>query len=110
MEPRDDSGKFAPKSDSVRSVRSIRATDWVWDEFGFLADGLKITRADLLEKWVKSSGPPTRAGDDGPDEQATPIELAIAIEQLTQALTLKANSGGAIKAKIRAALAELVRQ
>lgn len=81
----------------------------MWDEFGFLADSQKITRADLLEKWVKSSGPPTRAGDGGPDGETTPIELAIVIEQLTQALTLKANSGGAIKAKIRAALAELNR-
>lgn len=90
-------------------MRSLRATDWVWDEFGFLADQMKMSRADLLEQWVKSSGPPTRAGDDGPGEQATPIKLAIAIEQLNQALTLKANSGGAIKTKIRAALAELNR-
>ncbi len=109
MEPRTESGQFALKSEEVRSVRSIRATDWIWDEFGFLADQQKMSRADLLEQWVKSSGPPARAGDGGPEGEATPIQLAIAIEQLTQALTLKANSGGAIKAKIRAALAELGR-
>lgn len=109
MEPRDDSGKFAPKSDSFRSVRSIRATDWVWDEFGFLADSQKITRADLLEQWVKSGGRPAAAGDGEQSDETTPINLAIAIEQLTQALTLKANAGGAIKEKIRAALAELVK-
>lgn len=109
MEPRTESGQFALKSEEVRSVRSIRATDWVWDEFGFLADQQRISRADLLEKWVKSSGPLARAGDGGPEEHAAPIQLAIAIEQLTQALTLKANSGGAIKAKIRAALVELGR-
>ena len=90
-------------------MRSIRATDWVWDEFGFLADGQKITRADLLEQWVKSGGPPARAGDDGQGDVVTPIELAIAVEHLTQALKLKANAGGAIKEKIRAALAELVK-
>lgn len=109
MEPRDDSGQFSLKSDAPRSVRSIRSTDWVWDEFGFLADGQKITRADLLEQWVKSGGPPATAADDGQGDTITPIELAIVIETLNQALTLRANAGGAIKDKIRAALAELVK-
>lgn len=107
MEPRDGLGKFAPKSDAERKVRSIRATDWVWDEFGFLADSQKITRADLLEQWAKSGGPPARAGDSDQGDNLTPVELAIVIESLNQALTLKANSGGAIKVKIREALAAL---
>lgn len=109
MELRDDLGHFVQKSDAPRSVRSIRATDWIWDEFGFLADGQKLTRADLLEQWVKSDGPPAAAGDGGQGETITPIELAIAVEHLAQALTLRANAGGAIKDKIRAALAELVK-
>jgi hypothetical protein len=109
MEVRTETGQFALKSDAVRSVRSIRATDWVWDEFGFLADGQKLTRADLLEQWVKSGGPPGPTGGDGEGDGLTPVELAIVVETLRQALTLKANAGGAIKEKIRAALDELTR-
>lgn len=109
MEPRTDSGQFALKSDAARSVRSIRATDWVWDEFGFLADGQKITRADLLEQWVKSGGPQPAFNSVELVEEVTPAQLAIAVEELRQALTLRANAGGAIKEKIRAALAALNR-
>lgn len=86
-------GRFTAKSDSERQVRSIRVANRVWDDFGFLADQRRITRADLLEEWVKQSGP---AG--GADQSA------IAIALLKEALNLKANSGGAIKAKIRQAL------
>jgi hypothetical protein len=94
--PRADGGLFALKSESERLVRSVRATDWTWDEFGFLADQRRITRADLLEIWVKTpqSSPVV----------PTAIEKAIALEHLRQALELKANAGGAIKAAIRQAL------
>lgn len=88
-----ENGRFAAKSDADRKVRSIRATDRVWDDFGFLADQRRITRADLLEEWAKQSGPTTAAS-----------QSAIAIALLKEALNLKANSGGAIKAKIRQAL------
>lgn len=94
--PRTDGGLFALKSGSERLVRSIRVTDWIWNEFGFLADQRRITRADLLEEWVKA--PPS--GTD----TTTPIETAIAVEHLKKALALKANAGGAIKAEIREAL------
>ena len=92
---RAEGGLFALKSGSERQVRSIRTTDWIWDEFGFQADQRRITRADLLEQWVKS--PPVTSG-------ATPLETAIAVEHLKKALALKANAGGAIKAEIREAL------
>lgn len=95
-EPRTEKGKFAPKSDSEREVRSIRATKRVWDDFGFEADKRRITRADLLEVWV-SSPPATAPSGDGHD-----LEQVITI--LEQALTMKANAGGAIKAEIRKAL------
>lgn len=109
MEPRDDLGKFAPKSDAERKVRSIRATDWVWDEFGFFAGSRGITRADLLEQWVKSGGMrPAPRTEEIPFDLG-PVQVAIAVEELRQALTLKANAGGAIKEKIRAALATLNR-
>jgi hypothetical protein len=104
MEPRDDSGRFTAKSDSERKVRSLRATDWVWDEFGFLASGQKITRADLLEQWVKAGGLSPGPKIDAVVSSPTPVEIAIAVQILTEALDLKANAGGAIKAKIREAL------
>lgn len=97
MENRTDQGKFALKSESERKVRSIRVTDRTWDDFGFEADKRRITRADLLEQWVR--------GESLTHTQiATPIELGLAVAILTDALDLKANAGGAIKAKIREAL------
>lgn len=96
MELRTEQGKFAPKSDSERKVRSIRVTDRAWDDFGFEADKRRITRADLLEQWVSCpSAPPTATS-------AADLESAVAI--LEQALTMKANAGGAIKAQVRKAL------
>lgn len=86
-------GRFIAKSDSDRLVRSLRATPRTWDDFGFLADQRRITRADLLEEWVSQNGPSAAAS-----------QSAIAIALLKEALELKANSGGAIKAKIRQAL------
>lgn len=86
-------GKFVAKSDSERLVRSIRATPRTWDDFGFLSDERRITRADLLEQWVSQGGPST-VGQSS----------AIAIALLKEALGMKANAGGAIKAKVRQAL------
>lgn len=94
--PRDDEGLFALKSGIKRFVKSIRVTDWLWDEFGFQATQRRITRADLLEVWIKENANVTT----GP----TPIEIAIAVQHLKTALELKANAGGAIKAEIREAL------
>lgn len=97
-ELRTEQGKFAPKSDSERKVRSIRATDKVWDDFGFEADKRRITRADLLETWIGS--PPVDIATA--PTNAAALEDVIAI--LEQALTMKANAGGAIKAQVRKAL------
>lgn len=95
-EPRTEQGKFAPKSTAERKVRSIRATDHTWDDFGFEADKRRITRADLLEMWA--SEPPA------PPNSTSAADLEQVISVLEQALTKKANAGGAIKAEIRKAL------
>lgn len=97
MENRTDRGTFALKSESERQVRSIRATNRTWDDFGFEADKRRITRADLLEQWVKGESLTHSQG-------TTPIELGLAVAILNNALDLKANAGGAIKAQIRKAL------
>ena len=50
MQAKDKRGRFTNKSNSDRKVRSIRATNQVWDKFGEQADKQRITRADLLEE------------------------------------------------------------
>lgn len=92
------------KSETERLVRSVRATEWVWNEFGFLADSRGITRADLLEQWVKSGGMKPQPQTEAVAFDLGPIQLGIALEHLRKALALKANAGGAIKAEIREAL------
>lgn len=89
---RNKQGQFAPKSDEIRRVRSVRVTDTTWEQLGAMAEERGITRADLLEEWVGSEK-----------------RLSEAIAVLEEALTLKANAGGAIKAKIREGLEKLTK-
>jgi len=51
---RKESGRFTFKSDTHRSVRSIRATDKAWEVLGSVSASRGITRADLLEYIVDS--------------------------------------------------------
>jgi hypothetical protein len=104
MAGRSAAGKFILKSETEREVKSIRSTNRVWDDFGFLADSRRITRADLLEHWVNDGGPPAAPEPALASGGLGPIELAIAVTHLRKALELKANAGGAIKAEIREAL------
>jgi hypothetical protein len=97
MRARDDNGKFTSKSDTQRDVRSLRATDQVWDEFGDLASSKGMSRADLLEVLVQSYGRRTATVID--DDVIHKI-----VDVLQDALDLKPNAGGAIKAKVREAL------
>lgn len=50
---RTEQGKFAPKSEEYRQVRSIRLTDKTWQKIGFVADKRRITRADLIEQMAE---------------------------------------------------------
>jgi hypothetical protein len=52
---RDLQGKFALKNDDYRQVRSLRLTDATWTAWGIAAEGLGLSRADLLENLVKHS-------------------------------------------------------
>jgi hypothetical protein len=49
---RGDNGKFIQKSNELRPVRSIRATDSTWEMLGNIADKQRITRADLIEHFA----------------------------------------------------------
>jgi hypothetical protein len=96
VQGRSEKGKFAAKSEDGRSVRSVRATDATWMQFGDMAEDQGMTRADLLERWVQN--PPVS------DEPAGAPNLQEAIAILNDALTLKSNAGGKIKDEIRKAL------
>lgn len=87
MQSRNKKGQFENKSETERKVRSIRATDDVWQKFGEMAKQQGITRADLLEKFVND----VRVLHS--NDKNTKL--------LEEALDLKANTGGAIKKKIR---------
>lgn len=52
---RQESGRFAFKSNAHRLVRSIRLTDSTWKTLGEVADSRGITRADLIEE-IASKG------------------------------------------------------
>ena len=54
---RGDQGKFALKSDEYRLVRSFRLTDTAWNLLGEIANSQSITRADLIEDWVRYGQP-----------------------------------------------------
>lgn len=53
IQERQEGGKFAPKSDEPREVRSIRLTDTTWKKIGYAADKRRITRADLIEQMAE---------------------------------------------------------
>ena len=90
LQEKDWHGRFIFKSDDYRHVRSIRVTDEIWEKFGEMALEWGITRADLLEEIVKN--------------EDLPVDNNRVINLLQEALELKANSGGAIKKKIREVL------
>lgn len=83
-------GKFAPKGDENRAVRSIRATDATWKGLQAIANDRRVSTADVLEWMV----------------QEWQVDHQV-MEMLTNALSLPANKGGAIKTEIKAAIALL---
>ena len=103
---------FIQLGNEPRQVRSLRATDTTWQLLGQEAERQGKTIADLIEDWgcnlgkLKELEPleknlteqldAARLNDD--------LKMTRAIALLTEALALKPNAGGAIKAKIREAL------
>ena len=98
-------GKFAPKSDKPRQVRSIRVTDDAWEKLGLIAESRCITRADLLEQIIE---------DGLLDQQQNKEDLLSEIENVSQkvledsAVTRGGKDKGAIK-KGFAALLKLIK-
>lgn len=97
---KDDLGRFEAKSEDERKVRSIRATDETWETFGEWASERSITRADLLEMFTQD-----RRIEYLNEPCNTQIDTDRILAILEEALTYKANAGGAIKARIKEAIA-----
>jgi hypothetical protein len=99
---RDDGGKFAVKGDGIRAVRSIRLTDSTWESLGEKANEHDMTRADFLEGLV--GGEVDWESDDDTEKTDYDFDPDEVAEVLKDALLLKANAGGKIKAEIRKVL------
>lgn len=95
-QPVDDRGRFALKGDEPRRVRSVRLSDTAYSALTQRASKAGLSLGDYLESFALSE-PPSRGRE-------TPLRE---IELLTQALSLPANRGGAIKSAIREALQTL---
>lgn len=81
-------GKFIFKGEEERKVRTVRLTDSTWNKLELIAKQRCITRTELIEELLEQ---------DSNDKSEV-------VKILTEALTLKANAGGAIKEKIRKVL------
>lgn len=46
-------GRFLPKSDEPRQVRTMRLTNSTWQKLGQIASLNGLTRADLIEQWAE---------------------------------------------------------
>jgi len=98
-QPREN-GKFQPKSNRPRSVRSIRATDLTWVRLGDYADERDITRADLLEELANN----LTFEEENKPKSIIPIELELIITTLKESLNLKGNATSKIKIEINKVL------
>ena len=100
---RSEAGKFAPKSDEPRSIRSIRVTDTTWEKPGTAANARCITRADLIEQLVESG-----ALDDQP-LSTSGIDIQAVEQAVTQilddpAVTRNGKDRGAVRRSLDALL------
>lgn len=98
---KDDKGQFKRKSNSERQVRSIRATNEVWNLLGDKAEENDMTRADFLEALVNEE---VVWNEESNVESEVDFDVDEVAEILKEALTLKSNAGGKIKTKIREVL------
>jgi len=100
---RTEGGRFAPKSEDYRHVRSIRLTDVTWEKLGYAAEAQRITRADLIEQMAQ----------DGVFDQETLTTNTLDSNQIITAIdsvlnnpdvTRKGKDKGAVKRALEALL------
>lgn len=98
---RSQEGKFAPKSDEPRSVRTMRLTDTVWTKLGEMAESRGITRADLIEQ-IAEQGilEQASAGESTVQQVATAVERVLS----DPAVTRNGKDRGSIRRALQALL------
>lgn len=79
IQDRTKGGKFAPKSNEPRHVRTIRLTDTTWEKMGYAADKRCITRADLVEQMAEDG-----VFDNG--LETTQLSCAISLNEVEVAI------------------------
>jgi hypothetical protein len=110
---RGERGTYQLKSNSKRAIRTLRVTNEAWEKFGELAEQVDMTRADLLEAWIENHVSHSEEnhvihGKENKDfDRAIHEKTPSLIGLLEESLKFKANAGGAIKAKVRMAIALL---
>ncbi|HEU0144714.1 MAG TPA: hypothetical protein VFQ47_07995 [Nitrososphaera sp.] len=98
-------GRFAPKSDEPREVRSIRLTDTTWKKLGAAANSRSITRADLIEQLVESGVLDQEPASSGVSLQQ--VEEAIAQIIDDPEITRHGKDRGSVKRALQALLKHL---
>jgi predicted DNA-binding ribbon-helix-helix protein len=99
---RTESGKFAPKSDEPRHVRSIRVTDSAWEVLGAVAAQRGITRADLLEELVKEGVVGSVQQVAEPENKASEIKMLIERVLADPLVTRSGKDRGAVRRGLEA--------
>lgn len=106
---RTEEGKFAPKSEEPRYVRSIRLTNKTWEKIGYAADKRRITRADLVEQMAEDG-----VFDQEPEATQLSCDNAVAkvenaIEEILNdpTVTRSGKDKGAVKRGLLALLSRL---
>ncbi len=105
IQDRTEGGKFAPKSDEPRDVRSIRLTNTTWEKIGYAADKRRITRADLVEQMAEDG-----IFDQEPEVGLSRNQLISEVESLVEEIlkdgtvTRNGKDRGAVKRGLEALL------
>ncbi len=109
IQDRQEGGKFAPKSDEPRHVRSIRLTDTTWAKVGAAADKRRITRADLIEQMAEDGLFDDQVLEKGLGRDQVLLEVKAAIKKVLEnsVVTRKGKDRGAIRKGLEALLREL---
>ena len=105
IQDRTEEGKFAPKSEEPRHVRSIRLTDTTWKKIGFAADKRRITRADLVEQMAEDGIFDEVAPEQNPPKLAL-ADVDLIVESILSDPTVTRN--GKDKSAIRRGLQALL--
>jgi predicted DNA-binding ribbon-helix-helix protein len=109
IQDRTENGRFAPKSNEPRRVRTIRLTDATWEKIGFAADKRRVTRADLVEQMTEDGAFDNEPEDTQALSKTLLIEVETAIEEIlnNSSVTRNGRDKGAVNRGLQALLHRL---